>query len=159
MIATCTDHLISALADMPAATGGQKKPPRDVLRSRLEALQGVTIRLRPADPYCYRVLALLFRLPDLRPAPRAVLLNYLDSNLDFSPPETGSHSPPEIGETPSPEPPPAADAPSRPRQETPVPAAPGAAPPPSPDAGAFVAPARREDLFDRFLSWVAALVS
>ena len=158
MIVTCIDNLRSALADTPTSSG-TAIPSRDILRHHLEGLEGSTIRLRPGDPHPYRVLALVFRLPDLRPEPRAILLNYLHSNLDLSQADTESYSSAAIKVPPVLEPQPGTDSPPPPQQEAPAPEAPAPASSSSPDAGSFATPARREDFFDRFLSRVASLVS
>ena len=158
MIATCIDNLIAALADMPTPPG-LAIPCRDILQDRLETMQRVTICLRPGDTYRYRVLALLFRLPDLRPGPRAVLLNQLLSNLDLFQAETERCISPEFEEPLSAEPPSNTDSPHPPQQVEPVPETPAPASSPPPDTGSFSATARREDLFDRFLGWISSLVS
>jgi hypothetical protein len=158
MITTCIDHLTSALADRPAGPGLEIAP-RDVLQDRLQALERVTICLRPADTYRYRVLALLFRLPDLRPQARAALLNYLHSNLDLSTSKTEVSETSEAERQPLPEPSPGTDSPSLPQRQDPVPGAAAPGPPPPPETRAFFSTTRREDFFDRFLGWIASLVS
>jgi hypothetical protein len=152
MIVTCIDHLTTALAEMSTTTG-MEVPSRDILQGRLETLRRATIYLRPGDAHGYRVLALLFHLPDLRPESRTVLLNYLHSNLDFPQPETESCNPARIEAPPSPEPARSTDSPPLSQAQEPAPE-----PPPSPDADFSFTTTRREDLFDRFLSWIAALV-
>jgi hypothetical protein len=158
MIATCIHNLTSALADMPTAAGMQI-PPRSVLQGRLQALERVTICLRPGDTYRYRVLALLFRLPDLRPEARAALLHHLHSNLDFYIKKTESCDTPETESQPLPDSSPSTASPSLPQRKDPVPEAAAPEPSPPPEAGSFFSTTRREDLFDRFLSWIASLVS
>lgn len=157
MIATCIHNLTAALADRPAAPG-LEIPPRDVLQDRLQALERVTICLRPADTYRYRVLALLYRLPDLRPQARAALLNHLHSNLDLSTSKTEVSETSEAERQPLPDPSPGTDSPSLPQRQDPVPAAAAPESPP-PETRAFFSTTRREDFFDRFLSWIASLVS
>jgi hypothetical protein len=156
MIVTCINHLIAALGEPPTATE-MEMPSRDLLRNRLETLRPVTIHLRRGDTHRYPVLGLLFRLPDLRPAPRSVLLNYLHSNLDLFQAETVCSSSSDTREPPCPAP--SADPHARPKQETSAPRTETSDSSPSFDAGFFYPPAHREDLFDRFLSWIAALVS
>ncbi len=155
MIAICIDNLTAALARTPSASAPDVLD-RDELQRRLEAIGSRTICLRPWDCHRYRVLALLYRLPDLRPEPRIAVLAYLDANLEIPPvaPERSVAEP--VPATPvsgaetdagtgAPQPELAAD-------ETDL--------PPSPPAEAPPPPARHpEDLFDRFLGWVAALLS
>jgi hypothetical protein len=155
MIATCIDHLKSDLAQMPEPWALNVLD-RSALQQRLEALRLETIRLRPWDGHRYGVLALLFRLPDLLPETRIVLLNYLHSSLDFSSDIKESCPSSEIEVDSASDPNPPGDAPP------PRPMAAGHEPQPSPPirpespAGSFKRP---DDLFDRFLDWVAALVS
>jgi hypothetical protein len=156
MIATCISNLKSALAETPGWQALERLG-SGALQRRLQALSPRSIHLRPGDPHAYRVLALLYRLPDLRPAPRSVLLNYLHLNLDL--PSMIEESC--LSDDPDPDafPEPEAEAESAP-PPLPVNAACENLPPlPSTNPAApLYANKRPADLFDRFLDWVAGLV-
>lgn len=158
MIATCSDNLIAALADMPTAPGVEIQP-RDVLQERLQALQRVTIRLRPGDTHRYPVLALLYRLPDLRPGPRSALLHHIHSNIDLFKEKTENYHSSETAAPPPSAPVPDPASPHLPARPDPARQRPTADSAPLPGAVPFLAAPPREDLFDRFLSWIASLVS